>query len=136
MRVSADDGCHGAADHGEIVASQLPRFSRVLLADFPGPARRALAALLEHLDGVVLVGETDSRDALGPALDGTRPDVLVIDDRLLRDGHAQLPVGPRVIVLGVDDDPAFAARARTLGADAWVVKDRADDDLPALLVPA
>jgi len=118
------------------VASQLPSLSRVLLADLPGPARRALAALLEHLDGVVLVGETDNRDDLGPALDGTRPDVLVIDDRLLGDGRVPLPTGPRVIVLGVDDDPAFAARARTLGADAWVVKDRADEDLRSLLVPA
>jgi DNA-binding NarL/FixJ family response regulator len=39
----------------------------------------------------------------------------------------------RVLVVGVDDDPAFAARARDLGADAWIAKDRADDELPALL---
>jgi hypothetical protein len=39
----------------------------------------------------------------------------------------------RVIVVGVDDDPAFAARAHRLGAEAWVAKDRADDQLPALL---
>ena len=33
----------------------------------------------------------------------------------------------------IDDDPAFAARARALGAEAWIAKDRADDTLPALL---
>jgi DNA-binding NarL/FixJ family response regulator len=107
--------------------------SRVLLADLAGPARGALAALLRGLDGVQLVGEAGGRDELEPALRTTRPDVLVIDDRLLRAGGATLPDGVRVIVVGVDDDPAYAARARSLGADAWVIKDRADDDLPALL---
>jgi hypothetical protein len=47
-----------------------------------------------------------------------------------------MPEGVRVIVLGVDDDPAFAARATRLGADAWVAKERADEDLPALLESA
>jgi DNA-binding NarL/FixJ family response regulator len=107
---------------------------RVLLADLAGPARRALAALLGGLDGVQLVGEAGGRDELDPALRSAQPDVLVIDDRLIRAPDARLPKGVRVIVVGVDDDPAYAARARALGADAWVVKDRAGDDLPALLV--
>jgi DNA-binding NarL/FixJ family response regulator len=47
-----------------------------------------------------------------------------------------MPEGVRVIVLGVDDDPAFAARATRLGAAAWVAKERADEDLPALLESA
>ena len=64
---------------------------------------------------------------LRDALEELRPDVLVIDDRLLRDGHV-LPrqAGLRVIVVGVDDDPAYAARAERLGAVAWVAKERAD----------
>jgi DNA-binding NarL/FixJ family response regulator len=41
-----------------------------------------------------------------------------------------------VVVLGVDDDPAYAVRAQRLGADVWIAKDRADEQLPALLVPA
>jgi len=106
--------------------------SRVLLADVAGPARRALAELLGGLDGVLLVGEA-GRDDLARTLRSVRPDVLVIDDRMIRDGDATLPAGVRVIVVGVDDDPAFAARARALGAAAWVIKDRADEDLPALL---
>jgi len=28
---------------------------------------------------------------------------------------------------GVDDDPAYAARAHRLGAEAWIAKDRAED---------
>jgi two-component system response regulator DesR len=108
--------------------------SRVLLADRAGPARRAIAALLGGLDGVRLVGETDGLDELAGALTATRPDVLVIDDRLIHEGEVPLPAGVRVIVVGVDDHPAYAARARALGAAAWVVKDRAGDDLPGLLV--
>jgi hypothetical protein len=65
--------------------------------------------------------------------------VLVIDDRLLGDGgHVLDGLGPvpaelRVLVLGVDDDAAFAARARRLRAEAWSAKERADDQLPTLL---
>ena len=38
--------------------------------------------------------------------------------------------GARLIVVGVDDDPGFATRARRLGAD-WVAKERAAAVLPA-----
>jgi two-component system response regulator DesR len=111
----------------------LPARSRVLLADRAGPARRALADLLTDLDGVDLVAEAGTRDELEPVLEHARPDVLVIDDRLVRTRGWSFPAGMRVIIVGVDDNPAFAARARALGAHAWVVKDRADEDLPGLL---
>ncbi len=106
---------------------------RVLLADREGSARRALAGLLRELDGVVLAGEVGAREDLADALRRTHADALVIDDRLLG-GLGPHNAGLRVLVLGVDDDPAFAARARRLGADAWIVKDRADEQLPALLL--
>jgi DNA-binding NarL/FixJ family response regulator len=118
------------------VADRLP--VRVVLADVAGRPRRALAGLLAGLERVLLVAEVADRDELGAALRDTRPDVLLIDDRLLRDdNHVLAGVGPhagvRVIVLGVDDDPAFSARARRLGAETWIAKDRAGDELPALL---
>src|SRR4051812_23325705 len=111
---------------------------RVLLADRAGRSRSALGALVAALDGVSLIGAVD-RDEIASAVRRTQPDVLMIDDRLLRDGeHALTGLGAhatslRVIVLGVDDDPAFAARARRLGAEAWVAKDRAGEELPTLL---
>jgi DNA-binding NarL/FixJ family response regulator len=109
---------------------------RVLLADVAGGARRAIAALVSSLAGVTLAGEVDSRDEVADALHQTHADVLVIDDRLLRpDGRARSawPDDVRVIVVGMNDEPAFAARARRLGAEAWVAKERADDDLRRLL---
>jgi DNA-binding NarL/FixJ family response regulator len=112
---------------------------RVLLADREGAARHALAALLQSLPGIVLVGVATSMVDVADALRRHRPEVLVVDERLLRDGaHVLAGTGPtaapvRVIVVGVDDDPAFARRAQRLGAEAWVAKDRADDELPQLL---
>jgi DNA-binding NarL/FixJ family response regulator len=120
----------------EVVAPPL----RVLLADVESSARRAIAALLDSLDGVALVGEVGAPGDVGPGLRRTGADVLIIDDRLLRSidhvlgGSGPLATPVRVLVVGVDDDPAFAARAKDLGADAWVAKDRADDELPALLI--
>jgi DNA-binding NarL/FixJ family response regulator len=112
---------------------------RVLLADLPGPARRALAEHLERLEGVELAGQAESRSELALALRRVPVDILVIDDRLLGDGDPELlgrvPVtqGMRMIVVGVDDDPAFARRAWRLGAAAWIAKDRVDEDLMAHL---
>jgi DNA-binding NarL/FixJ family response regulator len=106
---------------------------RVLLADVDGRPRRALASLISGLERVTLAGEVGDPAELAAALLATRADVLLIDDRLLRNRDGDLPTNLRVIVVGVDDDPAFSARARRLGAEAWVAKDRAGDELPALL---
>jgi DNA-binding NarL/FixJ family response regulator len=105
---------------------------RVLLADREGAARRALAGALRAMDGVELAGEVGDRAELADALRTTGSEVLVIDDRLLRDMSDGLP-GLRVLVLGADLDPAFAARARRLGAEAWIAKDHADERLAQLL---
>jgi len=116
---------------------------RVLLADREGAARRALAALIRTTPGLVLAGEAGSRAEIAAAIRKTRLDVLVIDDRLVDNAgaHVLAGTGPardhvRVIVVGVDDDPAYSARAQRLGAEAWIAKDLADDQLPAALLEA
>jgi DNA-binding NarL/FixJ family response regulator len=110
---------------------------RVLLADVDGAGRRALSSLLDLVEGVTVVGEVARHEDVGAAIRRLRPDALVIDDRLLRAGASFGPVSsaPRVIVVGVDDAPGYAARARALGAEAWIAKERAGDELPALLAP-
>jgi DNA-binding NarL/FixJ family response regulator len=110
---------------------------RVILADREGAARRALTGLLSGLGGVVLAEVAGDLTELAVALRKGSADVLVIDDRLLG-GLGDLgsaAAGLRVLVLGVDDDPAFAARAGRLGAEEWIAKDRADERLAALLAP-
>ena len=112
---------------------------RVLLADREGVARHALAGLLQSLPGIVLVGIVASMEDITDVLRQERPHLVVVDDRLLSSrSHVLAGTGPtsdpvRVIVVGVDDDPAFAARAQRLGAEAWIAKERADDELPKLL---
>jgi DNA-binding NarL/FixJ family response regulator len=112
---------------------------RVLLADHEGVARHALAAMLHSLPGIVLVGIVASMQDVAEVIRRDSPEVVIVDDRLLHSAtHILAGTGPtrdpvRVIVMGVDDDPAYAARAHRLGAEAWIAKDRADDELPRLL---
>jgi DNA-binding NarL/FixJ family response regulator len=113
-----------------------PPSIKVLLADRAGFGRTALATILADTPGVTIVATVADPDLVEATVEETRPDVVVVDDRLLgderwtgRDGHA------RVIVVGVDDDPGFAARALRIGAEAWVPKDRAGTLLPLLLIP-
>jgi DNA-binding NarL/FixJ family response regulator len=106
----------------------------VLLADAAGAGRRAIAALLRSLPGIALVSEAGSLEELARERRTAAPDVIVIDDRLL--GAASL--GPRdadvpLVVMGLDDDPSFARRARRIGATAWIAKEHADELLPGAL---
>jgi DNA-binding NarL/FixJ family response regulator len=92
------------------------------------------AELLRSLPGVVLVAEVGSAEALANELQRSAPDMLVIDDRLVAArGLAPRDASVAMIVVGVDDDPSFAHRARRIGAMAWIPKERADELLPDVL---
>ena len=94
------------------------RPTRVLLADVPGAGRRAIAALLRSLPDVVLAAEVGSADELARERPRTAPDVVVIDDRLLAAaGPALRHADVSVIVMGLDDDPSYAAPRATPGRD-------------------
>jgi DNA-binding NarL/FixJ family response regulator len=69
---------------------------------------------------------------------GHRPDVLVLGlevpagssiAALVEFGASRPPL--EIVVVSVDDTPGFAARALAAGARGFVLKDRADVDLPA-----
>jgi len=112
---------------------------RLALADRDATRRQSLATVVGHVAGITVVGEAGNTRELAELLRREHPDALIVDDRLLsHDGHALAGLGPhragmRLIVLGIDADPAYAARARRLGADAWVVTERAPEELPRLL---
>jgi DNA-binding NarL/FixJ family response regulator len=104
--------------------------TRVLLVDRSGLSRAALATLLSDIPGISLIGEVGEPERIEAMVRDTNPDLVVVDDRLLPDAgdHAE-----RLIVVGADDDPGYAERARRYGAVAWIPKDRADSLLPPLL---
>lgn len=101
---------------------------RVIVVDADRRVRRDLAGLVDLGEGFACVGVAADP---GSALDLIRrlePDVVVLDPRL-PDVDAGLALvsqirresGARIVVLG--NDPELGARARTLGADEFVVKD-------------
>jgi DNA-binding NarL/FixJ family response regulator len=105
----------------------------IVLADLPGTSRRAVAGLIAATPGLALAGQASTLAELRAAVRDGRPDVVLLDDRLLRGGAWRTAaVGAPMVVTGVDDDPAYAARARRIGAAAWVAKDHVDDLLDAL----
>jgi DNA-binding NarL/FixJ family response regulator len=106
----------------------------VALADKPGVGRSALAMLISETPGLAVVATAATVEELRGLIRDSRPDVVVVDDRLLR--HEALTadgLGARLVVVGVDDDPAYRGRAMRIGAEAWVAKDLADGLLPGIL---
>src|SRR6266496_4260517 len=80
------------------------------------------------------VGVTDDDAELTRLLGRARPDVVVVDDRMIDDRPlAAYGMDVRVIVMGMDDDRRFAERAERLGAVAWIPKEHADEFLPLLI---
>ena len=109
--------------------------TRVLLADRPGAGHAALAGLIAATPGVTLVGDLHDPAQLDAAMHAGEPDVLVVDDRLVQGLRwADRKRDARLIVVGVDDDPGYVARARRLGAEAWIPKELADSLLPLSLL--
>jgi two-component system response regulator NreC len=107
---------------------------RVLLVDDHQIVRSGVRRVLEESGGVEVVGEAS---ALRETLDQARllrPDVVVLD-LALRDGSgldliADLrELGTRIVILSMQDEPAYARKAFELGAQGYVVKDAADDEL-------
>jgi DNA-binding NarL/FixJ family response regulator len=117
-----------------ISSMETANVTRVVLADYAGLSRAALVTLLAAVPDTELVAHVDDPELLEPVVHRERPDVVVVDDRLLRERRWTADeLEARLIVVGMDDDPGFVERARQLGAEAWIAKERADALLPLLL---
>ena len=110
--------------------------TRVLLADDHTLVRAGVRRILEAQPGFEVVGEVaDGATALA-ALEKTRPDVLVLDlsmpgmdgFELLQKARAAAP-GVKRLVLSMHKDPEYVARAVREGADGYLLKDSAVQDL-------
>ena len=108
----------------------------VVLADDHAVVRKGLRMLLEAESGMHVLAEAGTvPDALRMAR-AHRPTVLVLD--LNMPGGSSLEAIPEilagtpqtaVVVLTMQDDPAFAREALQAGASGFVLKEAADDEL-------
>ena len=103
---------------------------RILLADDHAVVRSGLRHVLGAEDDMEVVAEAGDLEETVRKVRGHRPDVLVLDLNLGR--ASSLPAIPelsgltRVVVLTMQDDPAFARRALADGAAGFVLKETAE----------
>lgn len=111
---------------------------RVVLADDHTALRRSLRLLLDADGEVEVVAEAADLATVARCVHGHLPHVLILDlempggssSDLIRRLRAQVPQ-TEVVVLTMEASPLFAQRALDAGALGFVLKDRADSELPA-----
>jgi two-component system, NarL family, response regulator NreC len=108
---------------------------RVVIADDHSLLRRGLRQLLED-QGIDVVAEAGDADTAARYVRGHHPDVLVLD--LNMPGGSSLDRIPeirqespdtQIVVLTMQNEPAYARRALIAGALGYVLKESADAEL-------
>jgi two-component system response regulator NreC len=113
------------------------RSIRVVLADDHASMRRSLRLLLENEEGVEVIAEAGDLSSVVRHVHGHQPHVLVLDLGM-RNGSSIETIGrlrervrdTEIVVLTMDEDPVLAQRSLSAGAVGFVLKDRADTELP------
>jgi two-component system, NarL family, response regulator NreC len=109
---------------------------RIAIADDHAVVRDGLHMLLDDEADFEVVAEADDVDTAKRAVRGHRPDVLVLD--LNMPGDPSLPAIPdiaalapdmSIVVLTMQDEPAFAREALAFGARGYVLKHSAGTEL-------
>lgn len=116
-----------------------PEQIRIVLGDDHAAMRESLRLLLDGEADINVVAETDSLQSVIGHLRARRPDVLVLDLGMSRTGAgietlSKLSNEARdtpIVVLTMNDDPAYARRVLDAGALGLVLKEMADSDLPS-----
>lgn len=114
--------------------------TRVLLADDHTLVRAGVRRILEAHPGLEVVGEVSDGAAAMAALERVTADVLVLDlsmpgmdgFELLRRARASHP-DLKLLVLSMHADAEYVARAVREGADGYLLKDSAVQDLVAAI---
>ena len=118
-------------------ASDVP-VVRVVIADDHTMVRSGLRVLLDMEPDLAVVAEAGGVAATTAALREHAPDVLILDVHLgAENGLDAIPAlldaspATRVLVLTMQDDPAFARKALRAGAGGYVLKEAPRADLVA-----
>ena len=105
----------------------------VVIADDHTVVRQGLRMLIDNEDGLQVIAEAGTVPDAERLTRAHRPTVLVLD--LNMPGGSSLEAIPRlkgetaVVVLTMQDDPAFARQALQAGALGFVLKEAADEEL-------
>jgi len=109
---------------------------RIVLADDHAVVRTGLKLVLDAESDLEVVAEAGDADAAQRYVRGHHPDVLVLDFNM--PGRPVLAVIPelvaefpetRIVILTMQDEPAFARETLAAGAMAYVLKESADAEL-------
>ena len=108
----------------------------IVIADDHKVVRAGLRLLLEAEEGFEVIGEADDVAGTERRVAAFRPRVLILD--LNMPGGSSLPAIPtlrvsapetQIVVLTMQNDPAFAREALRAGAIGYVLKEAADTEL-------
>ena len=129
MRMSEDTGsAEDEASVGDAI--------RIVLADDHAVVRSGLRMLLDSESGLEVVAEAENIENARRYVRGHHPNVLVLD--LNMPGGSSLEAIPlireespdtQIVVLTMQQEPAFAREALSVGALGYVLKEAADDEL-------
>jgi two-component system, NarL family, response regulator NreC len=109
---------------------------RIVLADDHAVVRSGLRLLLDNEPGFEVVAEASDLDGARRYVRGHHPAVLILD--LNMPGGSSLEAiplireespGTQIVVLTMQQEPAFARQALGTGALGYVLKEAADDEL-------
>jgi two-component system, NarL family, response regulator NreC len=121
---------------GQVEATLRQQTIRIVLADDHAVVRSGLRLLLDSEGDFEVVAEASNVEEAKRYVHGHHPAVLVLD--LNMPGGSSLdaiPVireeepGTQIVVLTMQQEPAFARRALGAGALGYVLKEAADDEL-------
>jgi two-component system response regulator NreC len=119
-----------------VMPDESERTVRIVVADDHQVVRTGLKLLLDSEPDFEVVAEAGDVASATRTVLGYKPDVLVLDLNM-PDGSS-LPAIPRmlsdspgtsVVVLTMQEDPAFAREALQAGASGYVLKEAADSEL-------
>jgi two-component system response regulator NreC len=107
-----------------------------VIVDDHAVVRRGLRALLTEDEGFEVVAEAGDLGEARVAMEGYRPDVLILDLNLpegtslsaIPELRAESP-DTQIVVLTMQDEPAYALRALSTGALGYVLKEAAEAEL-------
>ena len=129
-----------AGEPSEAQGVSNPRVIRVALVDDHHLVREGLRLVLASADGLEIVGEAATRDAVLDLVDAVRPDIVVLDltlpegdalplVRVVREAHPRV----RIIVLTMHSDAETVRQALAAGASGYLVKGAHSQELIAAI---